>query len=92
MSSGNSILLFVVFFLLLETMIEIKGNKFYKKNIFLLVETFSFFLPEEAVFLYNGNVFSTNASFRLVETYFERLLHSSYWRRVFSLVKTDYFT
>ena len=49
--------LFGVFFLLLITMIEIRGNQFQQKNIFLLVETIFDFLPEEAVFPHNGKVF-----------------------------------
>ena len=40
----NSMLLFGAFFLPLETMIEIRGNQFWQKNILLLVETiFGFF-------------------------------------------------
>ena len=57
LSSGNSMLLFIAFFLLLETMIiEIRGNQSKHKSIFLLVKTIFVFLPEEAVFPYSENV------------------------------------
>ena len=42
LSSVNGMLLFRAFFLLLETIIEIMGNQFQKKNIFLPVETIFF--------------------------------------------------
>ena len=42
LSSVNGMLLFRAFFLLLETTIEIMGNQFQKKNIFLPVETIFF--------------------------------------------------
>ena len=54
MSSGNSILLFRVCFLLFE----IRGNQFQQKNISLLMkQSSSIFLSEEADFLYRGDVF-----------------------------------
>ena len=77
--SGNSMLSFGAFFLLLEAMIEIRGNQFKKKNIFLLVEAISDFLPEEGVFPYSGNVFLNESFIPAIE---ER----------FFLVETVYYT
>ena len=51
--------LFRAFFLMLETIVEIRENQFFLKNTFSCQwKPFSlFFLPEEAVFSYRGNVF-----------------------------------
>ena len=57
LSSGNSMLLFGAFFLLLETMIEIRENQFKRKIFSSWWKPFSVFLPEEAVFPYIGKVF-----------------------------------
>ena len=47
----------VVFFLLLKTMTEIRGESILIKKLFLIVETNFNFLPEETAFPYGGNVF-----------------------------------
>ena len=67
MSSGNSILLFRVCFLLFE----IRGNQFQRKNISLLMkQSSSIFLSEEEIFCIVETYFSMNASFRVLETDF----------------------
>ena len=62
LSSGSSMLLFGAFLLLLEAMIEIRGNQFYQKNIFLLVGIIFDFLTEEAVFPYSANLLFNECS------------------------------
>ena len=57
LSTGNNMLLFGAFLLLLETMIEIRGNQFQQKIFSCQWKLFSIFLPEATVFPYSGNVF-----------------------------------
>ena len=58
LSSWNRMLFSESFFLLLETMIEIRGNQFNRKIFSCYWKPFSiFFLPEEIVFSYIGNAF-----------------------------------
>ena len=69
LSSGNSMLLFRASFLMLKSIIEIRGNQFLKKSIFFLVETifFDFLARRSGYFRIVEKYFSTNASFRVVK-------------------------
>ena len=91
LSSGNSMLLFIAFFLLLETMIiEIRGNQFKHKSIFLLVKTiFVFFCQNKQFFHIVRTYFSINTVFRVVETGF---LASTDNKLVFRLEETYFLT
>ena len=69
LSSRNSILLFRAFFLLLQT--NMGGTNFKRKTFSCYWKSFYLiFLPEEADFMYSEMYFSTNGSFREVETDF----------------------
>ena len=71
LSSGKSMLLFEAFFLLLETMIEIRRNQFLQKFVFLLVEIiFNLFCQKRQFFRILETYFSTNALFQVVEPNF----------------------
>ena len=88
-SSGNSMLLFRAFFLLLETIIEIRGNQFQQKNIFLLVETiFNFFCQKKQFFRIVGTCFSTNPSFQLLDKDFLFIGNCLLYLSFFLLAKT----
>ena len=91
LSRRNRVLLFEAFFLLLETMIEIMRNQFWESIFFLLVQTY---LSTNASFGVAKTDFLASVNhklfFRLVETYF--LTIPSYLQRIFSLLKTVYFT
>ena len=70
-ASGKSMLLFGALFLLLETMIEITGESILTKKYFSASGNyFRFFCQKKQFFRIVGTYFSTNTSFRLVETYF----------------------
>ena len=72
LSSGNGMFLLRALFLVLETIIEIRGNQFEIKIIFLLVETnfVDFIARRISFFCIVETYFSKNSSFRVVETDF----------------------
>ena len=70
LASGNSMLLFGAFLLLLDTMIEIRGINFNRKIFSCQWKTFSFLCQKKQLLRIVETYFSTNASFLVVETDF----------------------